>query len=33
MTAIGFGPDRPIDSNATKEGRAGNRRVEFKPVR
>ncbi len=33
MTAIGFGPDRPIDSNATKEGRARNRRVEFKPVR
>ena len=33
MTAIGFGPDRPIDSNATKEGRTRNRRVEFKPVR
>jgi len=32
MVTRGFGPDRPIDSNATKEGRARNRRVEFKPV-
>ncbi|HEY4183698.1 MAG TPA: Ig-like domain-containing protein [Polyangia bacterium] len=25
----GFGPDRPIDSNTTREGRRNNRRVEF----
>jgi OOP family OmpA-OmpF porin len=29
LTAAGFGPDRPIDSNATEEGRRNNRRVEF----
>ncbi len=32
MTATGYGPDRPIASNATAEGRTENRRVEFKPV-
>ena len=32
MTTEGFGPDRPIASNHTKEGRARNRRVEIKPV-
>ncbi len=32
MTARGFGPDRPIESNATREGRARNRRVEIKPI-
>ena len=26
---IGYGPDRPIASNASKEGRARNRRVDF----
>ncbi len=29
LTAEGFGPDRPIESNESREGRAANRRVEF----
>lgn len=33
MRSMGFGPDRPIDSNTTKAGRAKNRRVEIKPIR
>jgi outer membrane protein OmpA-like peptidoglycan-associated protein len=31
MTARGFGPDRPVASNRTQEGRALNRRVELRP--
>jgi OmpA-OmpF porin, OOP family len=30
LTAKGYGPDRPVDTNATAEGRANNRRVELK---
>jgi OmpA-OmpF porin, OOP family len=30
LTATGFGAHRPVDSNATEEGRAKNRRVEFR---
>lgn len=29
LNALGFGPDRPADTNKTAEGRANNRRVEF----
>lgn len=32
LTAEGYGPSRPIDTNDTKEGRARNRRVEFRIV-
>lgn len=30
MVSAGFGPDRPIDTNDTPEGRANNRRVELR---
>jgi OmpA-OmpF porin, OOP family len=29
LTSKGWGPDRPLDSNSTEEGRRNNRRVEF----
>jgi outer membrane protein OmpA-like peptidoglycan-associated protein len=29
MTATGFGDERPLDTNATEDGRKANRRVEF----
>ena len=29
LTSQGFGPERPLDSNSTDEGRRNNRRVEF----
>ena len=29
LVVVGFGPDKPIDTNATDVGRANNRRVEF----
>lgn len=30
LTAMGSGPDQPVASNATAEGRARNRRIEFR---
>lgn len=33
MTAIGYGEEKPAFSNATKEGRAKNRRVDVKPAK
>jgi outer membrane protein OmpA-like peptidoglycan-associated protein len=30
MTAVGYGEEVPIDTNRTADGRARNRRVEFR---
>ncbi len=32
LSAVGFGPYRPLESNDTPEGRARNRRIEIKLV-
>jgi OOP family OmpA-OmpF porin len=32
MTASGEGPDRPVGDNRSADGRARNRRIEFKVV-
>lgn len=32
MTAVGYGPDRPVFSNTTIEGRAQNRRVQLRRI-
>ncbi|MBV1856909.1 MAG: OmpA family protein [Nannocystaceae bacterium] len=29
IKAVGYGSDKPLDSNDTDEGRAHNRRIEF----
>jgi OmpA-OmpF porin, OOP family len=33
LTAVGFGPDRPVASNRSESGRAKNRRIEFRVLR
>jgi OOP family OmpA-OmpF porin len=33
LQAKGYGPDFPIDTNATKAGQANNRRVELKQIK
>jgi OmpA-OmpF porin, OOP family len=32
ITTDGFGPDKPVDSNDSKAGRANNRRIEFEII-
>ena len=32
IASVGYGQDRPIASNNTKEGRSKNRRVDFRVV-
>jgi len=32
LTSIGYGEAKPADTNATKQGRSNNRRVELKPI-
>ncbi len=32
ITAVGFGPDKPVADNKTKAGKAKNRRVEMKLI-
>jgi len=32
LTVKGYGPDKPIASNKTKDGRAQNRRVELDQI-
>jgi len=30
LSVVGYGPDQPVADNATPDGRAANRRLEFK---
>ena len=32
LDPVGFGPDEPVASNDTRDGRAANRRIEFKMI-
>jgi OOP family OmpA-OmpF porin len=32
LSAVGYGPDRPIADNSTAEGRALNRRTQIEPL-